>query len=207
MHRLEEWYPDALVLRERDEARGAAVVRDERRERDGAGEAHRTGEPERLGERAQTRVVLRLIAVRADEDEDRLGVDTAAVVREHADEVVLPLVRRDPSDEEQFRVDAGEERADVGVGLDVVARPVDEDRHGRRLRVAGVLEALPVEFTHADGEVDRRRELRELTQPKPGVRRGVRVDADEEVRRGHVVEHKHAPRRDLRELVEDGVAH
>src|SRR5439155_15220052 len=100
MHRLEEWYPDALVLRERDEARGAAVVRDERRERDGAGEAHRAGEPQRLREGAQTRVVLRLIAVRADEDEDRVGVDAAAVVREHADEVVLPLVRRDPSDEE-----------------------------------------------------------------------------------------------------------
>ena len=62
---------------------------------------HRAAETQPLDERDHARVILRLVAERAHEHEVRFGIDAAPVVREHAHEIVLPLVWRDPTDEEE----------------------------------------------------------------------------------------------------------
>ena len=167
------------------------------------GERHRVPEAERPRERAEPRVVRGLIAVRADEQQVRVGVHAAAVVREHPQEIVMPLVRRHAPDEEELALDRAPAREDRGVRRHVVRAPVDEQGHVRRLAEAELREVLAVELGDADAEVDARREPLELPQAEPGVRGGVVVDAGEELRRRDVVVDEDAPRIELHELVED----
>ena len=85
--------------------------------------------------------------------------------------------------------------------------PIEQDRHACGLLVPSLCEGTPVELGYADPELERRRDARELPQPKPRERRRVRVDAAEELGRRDVVIDEDAARRDLHELVDDLAAH
>jgi hypothetical protein len=81
------------VLGQRDEGRRGAVIREQRRVVDAPGEVDRAAESEPLDERDDARVELRLVAIRANEDELRLRIDAAAVVGQHPHQIVMALVR------------------------------------------------------------------------------------------------------------------
>ena len=206
-HRLEERHAEPLVLRERHEALRGAVVREQRRAVDAAGEVHRAPETQPLDERDHAGVILRLVAERAHEHEVRLRIDAAPVVREHAHQIVLPLVWRDPTDEEEHATETLPAREHRVVGRRREVRPVDEDGHASRLLVAGLGERAAVELGDADAKLERRRDPRELPQPEPRMGGGVRIDAAEELGGRDVVVDEDASRLDLHELVDDLVAH
>ena len=150
---------------------------------------------------------LRLIAVRADENELGFRIDAAPVVGEHPYEIVLPLVRRDPPHEEKDGPQTLPARQYGIVWRQREMLPVEKDRYARRLLVSRLDQRAAVELGHADPELERRRDARQLPQPKAGERRGVRVDAAEELGGRDVVIDEHAARRDLDELVDDLAAH
>src|SRR5205807_7705568 len=122
-------------------------------------------------------------------------------------EVVRPLVRRDPSHEEK---DGPQTLPARQYGIAWRKRemlPIEKDRYACRLLVSRIDESAPVELGHADPELERGRDARQLPQPEARERRGVRVDAAEELGRRDVVIDEHAARRDLDELVDDLAAH
>jgi len=182
-------------------------VRDELRCRDRARERDRGLEVERFDELDQARVVLRLIAIPADQDEPGVRVDARAVVREQRMRSSWRLCGATRPTNSSSETNAGPARHDRVIRRRVVRPPVDEDRHVRRARVAGGVELALVVLGDADGELHRRGELGKLPPPEPGVRRGVGVDAAKELGRCDVVVNEHLPRAELRELREHLVPH
>ena len=195
------------MLRERDEGGRGAVIREQRRVIDAPGEPHGAAEAESLDERDHARMELRLVAVRTDEDELRFGIDAAPVVRQHPNEVVLPLVRRDAAHEEKRGPHSLPPREHRVVRRHREVLPVEKNRDARRLLIPGFDERTPIELGDADPELERRRDARELPQAKACERRRVGVDAAEELGWGDVVIHEHTARGDLHELIDDLAAH
>ena len=118
----------------------------------------------------------------------------------------MPLVRRDPADEEELRGGVAPPVEDGGIRRRVVRLPVDEQRHDGGPAEAGLVERPAVELGYPDGEVDVRREGRELPETALGEERDVRRDALEEFRRRDVVVDENRARRETRERRERLVA-
>ena len=198
-HRLEQRDAEALVLGEREERRGAAVVRDELLDRDAAGEGDRVVETEPTNVAAHAVEIAPRHRGRPDQVQVR-GAIGLAVFRERRDDVVDGLMREDLPHGEDRGALVGEHARDLGIGRPVEVLPVDERRNDRGVREPGCLELLAVVFAVGDPELGGPRELLELLAPELRECLQIVVKAGEIVTRRDVVVDDRLPRRRCQDL-------
>src|SRR5439155_442923 len=159
-HRLEERYAEAFVLRESQERRRAAVVRDELLDGDAAGERDRIFESEPPDVAADPVEVAPGHRRRTDEVEAG-GPIGLAVFRERGHDVVDGLVRKDLAHRQDRGPLVRELAGNLRVRRPIEILPVHKRRNDRGVREPSGLELLAVVLAVRDAEL---RGLRELFQ-------------------------------------------
>src|SRR5256885_6255136 len=163
-HRLEERYAEAFVLRESQERRRAAVVRDELLDGDAAGERDRIFESEPADIAADPVEVAPGHRRRTDEVEPR-GPIGLAIFRERGYDVVDGLVGKDLTHCQDRGSLVRKLASDLRVRRPIEILPVHKRRNDRGVCEPGGLELLAVVLAVRDAELRGLREqLKELAE-------------------------------------------